>query len=162
MGTVSLIVMEQGSEWPGRVGDSENVVAVGHDGKGALQRTRWSVDSLRRHGHQVRVAVLACNEATDASSVACRAELAHELLAAVAAGGFGRLVLTATDHASMKLRGELLSLAGTLSDRLRGTSATISVKFGAPDERRDAAQRSVRKCSGEPAGFRPHALEVRQ
>ena len=35
MNNVSLIVMEQGGAWPGRVGDSENVVAV-HDDKEAL------------------------------------------------------------------------------------------------------------------------------
>src|SRR5580700_9481361 len=124
MGVVSLIVMEPGSAWPGHVGDSENVVAVGEHDEALLKRIRERLDSLRRRGEHVRVAVLACNEATDVTAVARRAELAHELLAAVAAVGFGRLVLSAAERASLDLRRELLSLAGALSYVGRGTAAT--------------------------------------
>jgi hypothetical protein len=129
MGVVSLIVMEPGSAWPGHVGDSENVVAAGENDGGLLVRIRVRLDSLRKRGEQVRVAVLACNEQTDVTSVARRAELARELLAAVAAVSFGRLVLSAAERASMQLRGELLSLAGALSHTLAGTAATVSVRF---------------------------------
>jgi hypothetical protein len=160
MDKVALIVVEQGSEWPGNVGDCENVVAVGYDKEGPLQRTRQGLDSLRRRGHYLRVAVLACNEATDLASAACRAEVAHELLTAVSAVGFGRLLLSATKHASMQLRSELRSLAGALRQRLRGSSATVSVRFGgAADGRQCLPQRSVRKCLAEPAG--PRRVAVR-
>ena len=161
MGKVSLIVVEQGSEWPGHVGDCENVVAVGYDKEGLVQRTRQGLDLLQRRGHYLRVAVLACNEATDLASVARRAEVAHELLTAVTAVGFGRLLLSASDRASMQLRGELLSLAGALRQRLRGSSATVSVRFGgANDGRQDLPQRSVRKCLVESAGLRPAAVRL--
>jgi hypothetical protein len=129
MGVVSLIVMEPGSAWPGHVGDSENVVALGEHDEALLERIRLRLDSLRRHGEHVRVAVLACNEATDVVSVARRSELAQELLTAVAAGGFGRLVLSAAERASAELRRELLSLAGTLSYTGRGRAPTVSVRF---------------------------------
>jgi|HubBroStandDraft_1064217.scaffolds.fasta_scaffold188942_2 hypothetical protein len=129
MGVVSLIVMEPGSAWPGHVGDSENVVAVGEQEEGLLHRIRQKLDSLRRRGEQVRVAVLACNEATDVASAARRAELAHELLSVVAAVGFGRLILSAAERASMPLRHELLSLAGALSHTRRGTATVVSVRF---------------------------------
>jgi hypothetical protein len=134
MGVISLIVMEPGSAWPGHVGDSENVVAVGERDEPLLARIRLRLDSLRRHGEHVRVAVLACNEATDVVSVARRAELAHELLAAVAAANFGRLVLSAAERASVELRRELLSLAGALTHTGRGRAATVSVRFSEATE----------------------------
>ena len=78
--------------------------------------------------------MLACNEATDATSAARRAELAGELLAAVAVVGFGRLVLSAADRASMEIRRELLTLAGALSVTPVGVAATISVRFSGGQE----------------------------
>jgi hypothetical protein len=134
MSNVSLIVMEQNSEWPsGNTGDWASIVAIGHEKEGLLQRTREQLSSLRRQGHSLRVAMLACNEATDVTSVSRRAEVAHELLAAVSTVEFGCLYLTATDSASAETRRELLSLADALSQRLRGLSATVlvSLRFGA-------------------------------
>jgi glutamate racemase len=126
--------MEPGSAWPGHVGDSENVVAVGEREEGLLPRIRLMLESIKKRGEHVRVAVLACNEATDVASVARRAELAHELLAAVAAAAFGRLVLSAAERASMQIRRELLTLAGALSYTRGGTAATISVRFNGTQE----------------------------
>lgn len=156
MGNVSLIVVEQGSEWPGHLGDCENVMVVGSDKEGLLQRTRQGLDSLRRRGHYLRVAVLACNESTDLGSVAHRAEVARELLTAVSAAGFGRLLLSATDRASMQQRNELLSLAGALSQTLPGSSATVVVRFGgAGDRRQGLPQGLMRNGLAEPAGPQP-------
>jgi hypothetical protein len=134
MGIVSLIVMEPGGPWPGHVGDSENVVAVGHDAEGLLGRTRHVVESLRERHERVRVAVLACNDSTDVASSGRRAEIARELLGAVAPVTRGRLVLCATESASTDLRHELMSLAGRLSHDLPGTMATVSLRFGVPAE----------------------------
>ena len=132
MGSVSLIVMEQGGAWPGRVGDSENVVAVHDDKEALLQRTLQKLESLRRRGQQLRTAVLACNAETDIASAARRAEVAHELLRAVASVGFGRLLLSTANGASLQLRHELLALANALtsSRTLAGTAATVTVRFG--------------------------------
>jgi hypothetical protein len=135
MTMVSLIVMEPGSEWPGRVGDSENVVEVGESDEAMLQRIRWKLSSFRLRGARLRVAVIACNGAMDTASCARRTELARELLAAVAIGGFGRLVLSVADRAPAKLRLELLSLAGSLS-HAGGGGATVSVKFTEPRQGR--------------------------
>src|SRR5580700_3154826 len=109
MGFVSLVVMEKGSEWPGQVGDTENLVAVGVGEERLLERTRRRLDLLRRGGQQLRVAVLACNAATDASSSGRRARVAHELLTAVAGDAFGRVVLSSPETAPPRLRQELLS-----------------------------------------------------
>jgi hypothetical protein len=62
------------------------------------------------------------------ASRARRAQLAHELLGAVAVVSFGRLILSAAERASLQLRHELLSLAGALSHARRG-SVTVSVRF---------------------------------
>jgi hypothetical protein len=146
MDVVSLIVMEAGSDWPGHVRDSENVVTVGHhDGEGLLLRTRQRVDLLQQRGQMVRVAVLACNAATDVASVASRAALARELLRVVAAARFGRLVLSVADRAPVEQRCELLSLAGALSHALRGVS--VWVRFLQETNGRSAG--ALRKCPTE-------------
>ena len=137
MDMVSLIVMEPGSEWPGHVGGSENVVELGQHEEPVLERIRSRLDSLRLNGARVRVAVLACNEAADAASAARREEVALELLAGVAAAGFGRLVLNAAALTSAPLRLELLSLAGSLSHACAG-GAVVSVKFNERDGRRSS------------------------
>ncbi len=127
MRAVSLVVMEPGSAWPGHVGDTENVVAVGPGIEGLLDRTRHVVDSVRGRHQRVRVAVLACNDATDVASSGRRAEVAHALMNAVATAR-GRLVLCATERAPSQLRHELMSLAGGLSQSVLGT--TVSLRFG--------------------------------
>jgi hypothetical protein len=130
MGNVSLIVMEQGSAWPGRVGDCEDVVAVHDDKSVLLDRTRLKLDVLRRRGQQLRVAVLACNAETDHESVARRAEVAHELLRQVSSAGFGRLLLSTGKGPSMPLRLEVLSLANALRGTPAGMAVTVNVRFG--------------------------------
>ena len=131
MTMVSLIVMEPGSEWPGQVGDSENIVEIGESDDAMLQRIRGRLASLRLRGARLRVAVVACNQATDSASAARRAQLAGELLAAVADDSFGRLILSASELASAELRLELVSLAGALSHTGRGR-ASVLVKFKEP------------------------------
>ncbi len=148
MGMVSLIVMENGSEWPGRFGEFDNLVAVGGFGEQSLvERARRRLELLQRRGQQVRIAVLACSDAADAASNGCREELAGELLDAVAVDPFGWFVLTSPGHASMHLRREILGLAGVLSEKLDGKrGATVSVRFGNASDDRLA---TVRKCMPE-------------
>jgi hypothetical protein len=128
MRVVSLVVMEPGSTWPGHVGDTESVVAVGPGTEGLLDRTRHVVDSVRERQQRVRVAVLACNDATDVASSGRRAEVAHALMNAVAMAPRGRLVLCATERAPKQLRHQLMSLVGGLSQSVQGT--TVSLRFG--------------------------------
>jgi hypothetical protein len=149
MGNVSLIVMEQGGAWPGRVVESEDVVAVHDDKEVLLQRTLQKVESFRRRGQHLRLAVLACNSETNHhASIAHRAELADELLRAVAAVGFGRLLLSTASTASVRLRCELLSLADALSQTFAGTAATVTVRFGDVDS--GPGQRLTRNAGTEP------------
>jgi hypothetical protein len=130
MALVTLIVMEPGSEWPGQVGDVGDIMAIGNDEEGLGQRTQHRLALLEERGRRVRVAVLACNEATDPASVARRAEVAEALLTVVASVGSGRLVLSGPNRASARQRREILCLAGDLSQRVRGKPATVLVRFG--------------------------------
>ena len=129
MAMVSLVVMEQGSRWPGDTWNPGSVVAIGPDQDGLVRRTRQKLDSLRRHGQHVGIAVLACSSASDVASTVRRAELVSELLGAVASVAFGRLVLTAAEDVPMQLRREIMSLAEASTQKLRGRSNTVSVKF---------------------------------
>jgi hypothetical protein len=130
MGNVSLIVMEHGGAWPGRVWECEDVVAVHDDRSVLLERTLLKLDLLRRRGQHLRIAVLACNAETDRESVARRAEVAHELLREVSSVGFGRLLLSTGNGASMPLRREVLSLASALRRTSPGMAATVNIRFG--------------------------------
>jgi hypothetical protein len=130
MATVSLVVMEPGSEWPGHVGDHPNLVAFSQSGEMLLQRTKETLDALRRDEQDVRVAVLACNgETADGEADGYRTQVARTLLSAVSSKTLGRLVLSASGRASVRLREELLALTGTLSAQLQGTTATVSLRF---------------------------------
>ena len=135
MAMVSLVVMESGSDWPGHVGDSADLVAFSQSGEKLLQRTEEKLNALRRSHQDVRVAVLACNGDTDGEAHACRARVARALLTAVSATTFGRLVLTASRCASLPLREELFSLTGALSEQLRVTTATVFLRFIDPSPR---------------------------
>jgi len=145
MGVVSLIVMEPGSEWPGHVGDTENIVAAGSGGAALLQRTRRTVDLLRARSQFVRVAVLACCEQADVESARYRSEIATQLLIAIAPAALGRLFLCTGDRPSLRLRHELLSLAGVLCHELRGTTSAVGVRFGSSSD-------GCLEMAGHPAG----------
>jgi hypothetical protein len=159
MGTVTLIVMERGSAWPGRTGASDNTIIVAGENSAILCRTANKLLALHQHGHQVRDAVLACNDAVDPDSGARRAQLAHALLKAVAAGRDGRVVLTSGDRGSTEVRRDLLSLAGILSCKPEGALATISVTSGASGDPRERMDRPIgrQRASSRPSSPRPIA-----
>jgi hypothetical protein len=141
MTTTAMIVMEPGSDWPGQIGDFTNLVAFSHGCEDLLQRTQEKLGVLRRSKQTVRVAVLACNAATGDAPAGRRAQLARTLLDAVASATCGRLILSARGRASHKLLGELLALAEALAQELRGTRATVSLRFtDAPPECRSSGR----------------------
>jgi hypothetical protein len=129
MTMVALVVMEPGSLWPGHMGDLAGVVAFSQGGDELLRRTREELSALRCREQYVRVAVLACNAATDGVATSRRTEVARALLAAVSDTAFGRLILSASSRASLRLREELVALAGALGEQPPDTSATVSLMF---------------------------------
>lgn len=126
-----MIVMEPGSHWPGPIGDVTELVAFCEEGEALLRRMQVRLGALRRSGQNVRVAVLACNPSTGDAAADRRLRLARVLLGAVSATTCGRLILSAKNGAPHSLRRELLALAGVLTEALRGTKSTVSVRFDA-------------------------------
>ena len=129
MTTVSMVVMEPGSEWPGQIGDSTNLVAFCQGGEELVRRTQARLGALLAAKQIVRVAVLACNGTTDGATAGRRTRLAQMLLGVMVRTTRGRLVFSASGDASHRLREELLALADTLTAELRGTTTTISLRF---------------------------------
>jgi hypothetical protein len=130
MTTSVLVVMESGSDWPGQIGDSTIVVGFGSgDDEELCQRTHEKLEALSRGKQLVRVALLACNASAGGSAADLRARLARMLLRAVTGATCGRLILSVSGQACLRLREELFALAGALSQELRGTTATVSLRF---------------------------------
>jgi hypothetical protein len=151
MSNVTLVVVEVGGSKMPDVGPSESTI-IGRSGGGLLLLARRRLDSIRRQGDELQTAELVCGETTEASSVTQRAAIAHDLLTVVASRPCGRLVLTAPGSASIALRDELFSLAGVLTSRLPGTTAVVSVRFGAQDDR--AATRGAARVVSMPFPWR--------
>jgi hypothetical protein len=128
-----MVVMEPGSDWPAQIADLTDVVGLA--GEDLLERTKEKLDALQRGNQRVRVAVLACNSATGGEIVGRRTQLARALVGAVARTIHGRLILSASEQASHELREELFTLAGDLTDQLRGTTASVSLWFTEPSHR---------------------------
>jgi hypothetical protein len=158
MATATLIVMERGSTWPGPTAESENTIVVTDEDPAIVRRVVNKLVAIHQQGHQVRVAVLACNDAIDPESVARRAELAHALLRAVAPTRVGRVVLTAGDRVSTEARCDLLSLAGVLSGKPEGTLATISVTFGSPGDPRERIHHPIDRERASPSPSKPRPI----
>ena len=138
---VAFVVMEPGSEWPGHVGVSETLVAL-KPREDAVRCTRERLAALHRQREEVQVAVLACNDATDAESVDRRVAVGRELLASVTRAWHGRLVLTASaGRTSWRVRQHMLSLAEALTNHVRGTSATVTLRFHETEPRARAVER---------------------
>jgi NAD(P)-dependent dehydrogenase (short-subunit alcohol dehydrogenase family) len=143
------------------MGASENTVVVTGENPAILRRTANKLLAIHQQGHQVRVAVLACNDAIDPESVARRAKLAHELLKAVASTRVGRVVLTSGDRVSTDVQRDLLSLAGVLSCKPEGTLATISVTFGASGDPRERMDHPIGRQSAYSSPSNPRPIPPR-
>ena len=125
MSKVSLVVMERGSDWPGHIGTTEELVAFAHDDAELLIRTQQRLGTFLSTGRSIRLAVLACNATCGQVVRERRAAVARALMSAVAPVRFGRLVLSASGSASRSLREELLSLVGELTTGATGAQVTI-------------------------------------
>jgi hypothetical protein len=129
METTALVVMEPGSDWPGQIGNSMNVVASSDGGGDLVPRTREKLIALHQSKKAVRVAVLACNSATDGAALGRRVQLARTLLCAVTRSTCGRFILGASGRCPDPVRQTLLLLAREMTEDARGTTATVSLRF---------------------------------
>ncbi len=125
----SLVVMEPGSDWPGQVDDSATLVALCQEEEELLRNTQARLTFFAEHDQRLSVAVLACNGQTEGNAAERRARLARVLLEAVANTTCGRLIVSASSAASHALREQLFALVEALTAALRGTTASVSLRF---------------------------------
>lgn len=136
METFVLVIMEHASAWPAHVtGGVAGCVVLVQDPNEAqcelLRRTYERVGAIERGGGIVKLAVLACNDDPSVRALEARVPLARTLLATVLHGKQGRLDLVARPSAPDRTKLSLVALAGTLTEGLEGTSASVSAWFGA-------------------------------
>jgi len=129
-----LVVMEHASEWPSHVnGGTAGCVALRQEpaeSRGELlRRTYKHIRAIERIGGAVELAVLSCDDDPNIDVLEGRVPLARALLATVLRAGEGRLDLVAPSGVSGRTRHSLMALAGTLTEALAGTSASVSARF---------------------------------
>jgi hypothetical protein len=154
--TFVLVVMEQGSQWPAHLdAATDNCVVLQQDPRethaALLRRTQDHLRRLERVGDSIEMAVLSCNDDARPGAFEDRALLARALLAAVLQSGNGRLELLARSNAPDRAKLSLVGLAGTLTEALAGTTASVSARFARPSRggRRHAGPR--RSDHGRPS-----------
>lgn len=139
MDSFVLVVMEHTSEWPAGVrSGTAGCVALRQEPNESLpdllRRTHSHIRAIELVGGTVHQAVLSCSDDESVRVAEDSVPLARALLASVLRDDQGRLDLIARAGAPARTKQSLVALAGTLTESLMGTSASISARF-APVER---------------------------
>lgn len=129
-----LVVMERASTWPSSLPHwCKNCVALQQEPSEAyrdlLRRTHDGVRTIERAGGHIELAVLSCNDDASAAALEGRIPVARTLLATVLHAASGKLLLLGRASAPDRLRHSLVALAGTLTEALAGSSASVSALF---------------------------------
>ena len=134
MEPITLVVMEFGSDWPKQLQPSSGCVVLSQERNEPhselLRRTYVRIRAIEQAGGIVTLAVLSCNNDVARRALEARVPLARALLATVLRANEGRLVLLGRSSAPDRTRHSLMALAGTLTEALTGTSASVSAQFG--------------------------------
>ena len=132
-----LIVVELGAEWPSlkelrEPAGGRRVLAQGEgESPGAfVTRVTEQLDGLFTRGLPLTTAIVACNERLDEGAQQARAELSRAALSVMAKQRAGRLLLSASERSSGRLRHALSALAGALGSEWRRADVAASVRFG--------------------------------
>jgi hypothetical protein len=130
----TLVVMEHGSAWPTHVEASGGTCVAlcqePHEDHGALLRRAYHrLRAIEGVGGTVVVAVLSCNDDASVPALEGRGPLARTLLATILRTREGRLELVARASISDRTRRSLWGLAGSLTEALAGTTASVSALF---------------------------------
>jgi hypothetical protein len=127
----ALVVLEPGGEWPSSVIRADvDVIAVvePHSEEGSL--TRAVQERVARLGRPVALAVLACNAEANDAATGRRVAITRALLKTVLDTERGHLVINAAGRSTSALRHQLIGLTETLSEGLRGSSSSVTLRFG--------------------------------
>lgn len=122
--TLSLVVMEPGSDWPATIPESTDVLAFGQmhgeEQDELLRRMRDRVRAHARHGEKVACAILSCNESTSEEALSARVSTVRALVAALRRDGGERLMLVGRDGATAAQ-----NAVRALAERLDGDAAAL-------------------------------------
>ncbi len=135
----TLVVMEDGSEWPasvpGKATERVTLKQDRHEVHGCLLlRAMDRVRKIEASGGVVEQVVLCCSGDASDPAVQGRATVARALLERVLRGAdAGRLELVALQGASATVKQSLVALAGSLSQALAGTHASVGARFPESD-----------------------------
>ncbi len=140
---VLLLVVENGASLPPWLGScqgkvSDTVVLVAAPGESAsrfsgrvTQRVHGLIDSEQR----IQIAVfIPANTEASTSALASRLDISQAILTHMARHGRGQLLLLTGPKLQEEAQLQLLTLAGTLTERLHGTKMTVALRFGAAEQ----------------------------
>jgi hypothetical protein len=113
----AMVVMGLGEDAWAKMDVSRHPKQFGHAAAALLGDTRGKLDAIARREPGVRVAVLVSTGVRGGTIGPARSS------------SRSRLMLLVDGQASMDLRQRLLELAGALSDELRGSGATVCLRF---------------------------------
>jgi hypothetical protein len=162
---VLLVAVERGAAlpvWVGRCQDrvSDVVLLISNSDESAAAMTKrieQRAHLLTGSDHQRGVAVLVVDiSQLTADATRARREIADCLLAYLTHVGEGVLLLLAEESATLESRSELLSMAGALAQKVRGTRISISLHFGKASEAEppkgllEVAESGTRRTSRRP------------
>lgn len=94
-----------------------------------LRRVYDCVRVIEASGAAVETAVLCCNDEANVRALEGRVPLARALLATILRNGNGRLELVARAAAKERVKDSVMALAGTLTEALAATTASVSARF---------------------------------
>jgi len=163
---VLLLIVEHGAALPPWLGScqgkvSDTVVLVAAPGESAARfsaRVIQRVSGLQGLDERIQTAVYIPSDAEAPSDVlSSRLEISQAILTHKARHGRGQLLLLTGRGLQGEAQLQLLTLAGTLTERLHGTKMTVALRFGAadqteaPHELLEAAPSSQRHSSRRPS-----------
>jgi hypothetical protein len=137
---VLLVAVERGASLPTWIGHCQDKVSdvfllVGNSEESRdvlLKRVEQRLTLLSESGHRRGLVVLVADPSpASIDTEEARMQVADRLLGYLAQLGEGILLLLSEDSAPLESRVQLLSMAGTLAQQVRGTKLSISVRFGA-------------------------------
>ncbi len=162
---VLLVAVERGASLPIWIGHCQDKVSdvfllVGNNEEPTdtlLKRIEQRLTLLSESEHQRGLVVLVAEPGyASPETEQMRMEVADRLLGYLAQLGEGILLLLSEDTASLESRVQLLSMAGTLAQQVRGTRLSISVRFGSqsssepPQELFSLTHSALRRTSRRP------------
>ncbi len=143
---VCVVVMEAGGEWPSfveREGSANWAVIPQQPSETPAElalRSSRRLSALAEHGAPIDMVIIAAGAQCNDQVFAARCAVARSLIQAMGDRD-GQLVFSAPSKLPEPSRHELIALAGTLANQVRGTPLGVSVRF--PEAKQAAPRQAI-------------------